>query len=250
MYLRCSFSHMCRGFVLLVVLIVSFQAWADDVPKHLQLARELIENIKPENNKYDPQGYIAWKGDVFSSDYKVRAECGQFVGYMLDKGGSHAYSQLKSKTFWRRDPRSDNWYESVVKGYGFSNILDIREAKPGDVAVELYNKQIPLKVGGYAIGHVMLIDSIEQMEPDAPIVENTLQWKVVILDSTENPHGPTDTRFVPKDSGRDQVTGAGRGPIRIYTDSDGHVVGRAWSENPRTYHSIAEYPFVIGHPIE
>ncbi|MGB4913776.1 MAG: hypothetical protein WBO95_16935, partial [Candidatus Dechloromonas phosphoritropha] len=43
----------------------------DAIPKHLELARELVATVKPENNNYEvfgPGRGVRWKGDFLTSE--------------------------------------------------------------------------------------------------------------------------------------------------------------------------------------
>ena len=59
-----------RTSLLSAILILSMgAATAQDVPKHLQLAREFLANTHPEDNLYVDKGnmYVKAPSDIFSS---------------------------------------------------------------------------------------------------------------------------------------------------------------------------------------
>src|SRR5207302_5832685 len=83
-------------------------------------------------------------------------------------------------------------------------------------------------------GHLMLVAGpITQREPQAPLVEGTLQWEVPVIDSARSGHGPTDTRHGMGVDGADH-DGVGVGILRIYTDQDGNVLAYTWSTSARS----------------
>ena len=76
-------------------------------------------------------------------------------------------------------------------------------------------------------GHIMLINKIPyQIMPIDPLVRNTQQWIVNVIDQTGSPHGKNDTRYI---NPNEKVTGLGSGNIRIYTDKHGELMGYSWS---------------------
>ena len=67
-----------RTSLLSAILILSMgAATAQDVPKHLQLAREFLANTHPEDNLYVDKGnmYVKAPSDIFSSKYVVHHCC-------------------------------------------------------------------------------------------------------------------------------------------------------------------------------
>jgi hypothetical protein len=48
------------------------QPASTEIPRHLAIARELVENIKPEDNQYVlRERYITFPGDFFSNMYAM-----------------------------------------------------------------------------------------------------------------------------------------------------------------------------------
>jgi hypothetical protein len=78
-------------------------------------------------------------------------------------------------------------------------------------------------------GHVMLVrDAPRRMKSKEPIEQDTEQWEVAIIDSSESGHGPTDTRHKMGANGKDH-DGVGTGILRMYAHTDGTVAGFSWS---------------------
>jgi hypothetical protein len=59
-----------------------------------------------------------------------------------------------------------------------------------------------------------------------PEVEGTEQWEVSVIDSSESGHGKMDTRRKLDGSFGD---GVGQGILRIYSNTNGEIVGYTWS---------------------
>lgn len=154
------------------------------IPKHLELARELVATVKPENNKYvlrGPDG-VRWKGDLFTSENTVNAHCTGFVGAVLERAKSQTVKEVESKTYWKKYLRVDNYYEAVTKGYGFTQIAKLGDAKPGDVFLFRCNDQCGNSQTNDVQGHITIIDvTPTQKKPTPPIIDGTLQWVVTII---------------------------------------------------------------------
>jgi hypothetical protein len=91
----------------------------------------------------------------------------------------------------------------------------------------------------------MLIASAPvRREASEPLVSNSQQWEVTIIDSSKSGHGKTDTRHQTDGSFRQ---GVGQGVFRVYTDAAGKVIGHAWSTSRKSeFRSQSERPVVIG----
>ena len=71
------------------------QSDSTDIPRHLKLARELVQNVKPENNHYALGGeFISFPGDLLSNKHAVRADCSGFLLAILDRAKYPTQSQM------------------------------------------------------------------------------------------------------------------------------------------------------------
>lgn len=247
-----------RTFAAMLMVMATAQVLADDevqssapVPKHLELARELVATVKPENNKYvirGPEG-VRWKGDLFTSENTVNTMCTGFVSAMLEKAKNPTVKEIESKTYWKKHLRLDSYWEAVQKGYGLQKVPTLDAAKPGDLFMFWCNAGICRTREGYdAYGHITIIDAIsKRKQPTPPLIENTTQWLVTVIDSADGPHGREDTRWRPK--GEPIATGVGRGTYRVYTDLAGIPVGYTNGPNDPKYHDGKERPINIGRPL-
>lgn len=243
-------ARVVTGLLLIVTAIASALAQdATTVPKHLELARELVATVKPENNKYryiGPEG-VRWKGDLFTSENTVNTMCTGFVGAVLEKAKSPTIKEVESKTYWKKYVRMDSYWEALQKGYGLQKVETLEAAKPGDLFMFICNDSCNSSEGT-ALGHITIVDvAPKRKEPTPPLIENTVQWTVTVIDSADGAHSRDDTRWRPQ--GEPKVTGVGRGTYRVYTDMAGVPVGYTNGPNHPKFHDVKERPIGIGRPL-
>jgi len=213
---------------------------ADEEPEHLKLARELVEQVKPDHNRYDAKPTrIVWPDEAAAnSPVSNNSVCSSFSAALLRK----AYRLDKSdlvKLFSEEWPEADDMYEGVQKSREFDTIDSVKNLKPGDFLLVNYlsNKAIPT-------GHVMLVsgepEKVERWSTaDLPLnfaseasttefrVDQVFEWHVRVIDSSKSPHGKEDTRYRSVDGVDDD--GVGEGPIRLLCDDEGKILGYTWS---------------------
>ncbi len=105
-------------------------------------------------------------------------------------------------------------------------------------------------------GHVFLINGQpKQITPRKPVVEDTRQFEVSIIDSNEAYTGDDDSRLADP---LNKVKGLGKGTIRLYADSSGELVGwattfktstRFFSYNPRFPSETKARKAAMGRPV-
>lgn len=216
-----------KSKLILLLLILAQGAVAQEIPKHLELARELLATVKPENNRYvaiNSTSGVRWKGDFLTSENVVYTACGGFVGAVLERAKVKSYDEIRSRAT-RGEVRVASFIDGVHRGYGPKKVASLFDAEPGDIFLFECLKNDCKAQGYLAAGHVALIDAKPWQRRDKysePLIEGTLQWVVVVIDSDEHPHDITDTRYSP--DGKHQ-TGVGRGKYRVYTDMNGVPVG-------------------------
>ena len=247
-----NLSKLPVNTALLLTMFTLSSANAQDapVPKHLELARELVATVKPENNKYvirGPEG-VRWKGDLFASENSVNTMCTGFVGAVLDKAKNSTIREIESKTHWKKRLRMDSYWEALQKNIGLKKIDSLETARAGDLFMFMCNDTCTTSEGA-ALGHVTIIDAYsKKKDPTPPLIDNTIQWLVTVIDSADGPHGKDDTRWRPQ--GEPKVTGVGRGTYRVYTDLDGAPLGYTNGPNVLKFHSVKERPIGIGRPLD
>lgn len=196
------------------------------IPQHLAVAQTLVDSIDSNDNLYAHQGcFIKWKGENGATKYENRSDCSDFLALLIEHTYRTTPQQIKQWTGQQR-PYANAWHDAIVAHKGFTQITRLEDAQPGDVIAIKFPPDMP------DTGHIMMFASNPQpMTSTDPIVADTNQWKVTIIDSTRSPHGKTDTRMVP---GKTGLSGVGRGVVRIYTHLDGTIAGYAWSENAKS----------------
>lgn len=204
------------------------QADAAAIPGYLAVARELVQNTKPDDNRYNLGGqFISFPGDSPSGRYAVRADCSGFLLAIFERAGYTTRSRMEylpSSSRKRTRPAAQDFVHSIEAEKGFTRIRDVRQVKPGDLlAHAMLNVEDQKQTG--TTGHVFLIDSpLRPIAPRAPLVSGTRQFEVAVIDANDEHLGADDTRLA--DPAR-RVTGLGRGTIRLYVDGDGTLVGWA-----------------------
>lgn len=223
------------------------------IPKHLELARELVATVKPENNKYTflhPKG-VQWKGDLFVSENSVDTPCLGFVSAVMKRAGFPSIP-IRGKNMSN--------FEEVSKGWHLVQLSSISKVEPGDIFSfrclkndDCSKYEVDTSFGHStktvveAFGHVAIIDSKPtQTRPTQPVIDGTLQWLVTVIDSKPGPYDLNDTRSRPKNER--QQSGVGRGSFRVFTDLNGVPIGFTKSPNAKKLHRIEDRPIVFGRP--
>ncbi len=226
--------------VLLSLACGAGTAPGDAEPKHLADAETLVANILPKYNDYEhSRCYIKWPGVDGATRYENRSDCSDFLVLLLEHTYGMTNQQFKQWTGETR-PRANGLHDAILAGKGFTHIEHLGDAKPGDVLA------IKFPPGLDNTGHIMLIDQKpEKMSSTLePVMPNTQQWSVTIIDSTKTSHGPGDTRH---NSDGSTNPGVGKGIIRIYTDSSGNITGYCWANiNKAKYAAQSDRNMVIG----
>jgi len=258
---------IAKSFTAVVTTTVLFGASAgvvaqnESVPKHLQLARDFVANIKQENNAYSNSHiYTRMPGDLFASEYVVSTDCGGFVEDMFRRAKSGVLEQVKTKKFKSRFSIVD-WHPSIEKEEAFTRIWKVNDMRPGDVAVWMY-----MNMSAHTLpGHMLFIDSEPvKIKPRKPLVEGLDQYEVAIIDTSQEAKSRDDTRYVSDAALRDEneakgkergtmvspnFKGVGRGHIRFYADADGEIKGIAFSFDKAKFHPQGtDWNIVVGRP--
>ena len=257
------FRKMLSGFMALVAFygpVGAAQTDSADIPKYLALARELVENTKPEDNRYVlGSQLISFPGDLSSSIYSVRADCSGFLLAILERAKYPTKSRMEFLPDTRRRrtrPAAEDFVYSIEMEKGFKRIRDARNARPGDLlAHAMLNVEDQTQTG--TTGHVFLIDGYPKLiESRAPLVAGTQQFAISIIDSNEEHVGADDTRLA---NPSDKIKGLGRGTIRLYVDANGDLAGwaRTFNKANRFFSYDSRFPSdtkrrkaAIGRPVE
>ncbi|MCF7970141.1 MAG: hypothetical protein K9L22_03120 [Methylococcaceae bacterium] len=203
--------------------------YAADIPDHLFWAEELVTYIQPENNTYASQpSLVQWQGYNNASEYSNRSVCATFVTELLKYSYNLSSNDFKT-WFGSTSPNSAKYHDAIVAQNQFLALSNIHDISGGDIMAVKY------PVGGSVSGHTMLVVNTPiEHTASAPIIANTLQYEVDIIDSSRSGHGRTDTRLMEDGTWND---GVGQGVMRLYTNQSGEIVGYTWS----TYSNSSYY---------
>jgi NlpC/P60 family len=225
------------GLVALGTVAPSSAAARKAVPMHLTLARELVAQIVPENNKYVLGGqFISFPSDAAAGKYAMKADCSGFMLALFERAGYSTRSRMMYlKDSARRTRHSaEDFVLSIENEAGFKRIRIIDDVRPGDLLAHAMLKvEDQMRTG--TTGHVMLINSRPKLIASRrPVVAGTRQFEVSIIDSNAEHLGDDDSRLA---NPANRITGLGSGTIRIYVDAKGELVGwaRTFSQSARFF---------------
>lgn len=222
-----------------IALAGSFAFAQADEPKYLQIAREIVENVKPEDNlySYNPR-YIRFPGDLFSSGYTVSTDCTGFVEAVFERA-DHPAPKFSTQTLRNRYSIVD-WVDGVNRGESFTKLERIQDLKPGDFILWKYLPKYQQAKPSIYNGHIVMVDAAPvKMELKRPRPPGLIQWAVRTIDSNPGTVSPDDTRYVqgvsapPANAAYEalgapklkMVTGIGRGTYFLLTDAEGVIRG-------------------------
>ena len=207
----------------------------------LDWAQLMIQNVRLSNTSYQHKDdVVTWAGVNGAIDYASHADCSGFVNALITQAyglGSGDYAEWLGS----RRPLAKDYFSAIENKHGFQSVANIANIQLGDLIVVRYLNSAP----GDNTGHILLVTALPQRRTAInPVVNNTQQWDVVIIDSSESGHGKDDTRLLPDGSYQD---GVGRGTMRLYADNNGALVGYAWSDLTESlFYDATARPLVIG----
>ena len=231
-------------FILIAFLASAFVFGGEpQSPKHLDDAGKLLQSLKPANSKYGREKLeVKWQGESGATESVCYADCSFFLDALL----AHSYPKLNAEALnrWfgvKKRPLARHYHETISAQKGFARIDKIGEAQAGDIIAIRY--LVPNK--GKDTGHTMLvIGRPKTRAASAPIIKETVQWEVPIMDMTTTGHGKGDSRL--KDDGT-YFGGLGTGSLRIYATEAGTFAGYSWSfAGNSEYHETKDRPIAIG----
>jgi hypothetical protein len=224
-------------FAALALLAMSVCGMAEEapVPKHLQLARELLATVKPENNFYNAtrtQTGITWADEAPGQENKVNTMCTEFVGGLLKKANDPVFVLLKTQTKQTKLLHTDNFVEAYEKGF-FTAVKSLSDVKPGDLFIMQCKDGCATATGISAQGHIAVVDSVPTKSKNS--LGSDAEWKLTVIDSDDVLHDQDDTRN--GGAFHAKRTGVGRGSYVIYTDKEGVPTG--YADGIRSHYSNA-----------
>lgn len=230
-FLRILAGGLLKAALLSAATMSPALAWT----AHSSDAESLVDDLSvSRDNVYgsDPS-YIEWRGTRSSA----RTVCGTFITQLL----SHTYGLTPSTfTQWMgsTSPDAETYHSAIMAENHFTRITNIEDVQPGDLIAIKHE-------GGSVSGHMMVVASSPRPESaSSPVVPNTTQYSLSVIDSSSSHHGDSDTRVThPSSSGN----GIGRGRIRIYVNDSLRPVGYTWSTSAASdYYGVGSRPLAIG----
>lgn len=176
---------------------------------------------------------VTWGGP-----WQCFADCSGFVNALIEYT-YHLDSAAFKDLFGHRRMYAYHYADAIRAGKHFQQIRNIGDVRPGDIIALSYADRSEHDDN---TGHVMVVVARPESHRPTNILEpDTRQYLVTIIDCSRSPHGRDDTRA------DGDYPGLGRGPLRLYTDPQGNVVGYSWSPgNPKEGFNPFENPIVIG----
>ncbi|HLW63857.1 MAG TPA: hypothetical protein VKS79_00970 [Gemmataceae bacterium] len=230
---------MIIGFILIAAL-PRLAARADE-PRHLQEATAFVKGLKLEDTHYNHgEPDVQWKGMNGATKNVSHTDCSGFVDALFMHSYDYSRDDFK-KWFGKNRPTADTYHDAIVQQKGFVQIVEFKDTRPGDfLAVKYLAKKSDT-------GHIMLAARApRRIAPKKPLVADTEQWEITVIDSSKTGHGPTDTRHKNGENGKDH-TGLGEGVLRVYTQPNGKVAGFTWSSlSVSQFQNPQEEDLVVG----
>ena len=206
--------------ILTASLFSASIAYAD--PDHVFWADDLVAHIAPDKNDYaSSPTYVYWAGVNGAVAYENRTQCSSFVTRLLKQAYGWTDNDF-TQWFNSTSPSAALYHDAIEAQNGFNIISNIHDIQKGDILAVEYNEE-----DAKATGHVMMADNIAKLRTATdPIIANTQQYEIKIIDSSKTGHGSGDTRFIATDT---WDSGVGLGKLRLYADNAGTLVGYTWS---------------------
>jgi hypothetical protein len=203
-------------------ILISKGAAQQNKQTHLELARILVRELRPEDTSYQhKQGYIIWKGENGSEGYQSHVDCSGLLNVLFERAYGITPNDFE-KWLGKRRPLASEYFNAISQQQNFRAITAIGNVRPGDIIAIRYPPGTNDNTG-----HIMIVNEVpSRRKSSKPEIDGTEQWEVSVIDSSESGHGKTDTRRKPDGSFGD---GVGQGVLRIYTDSSNQIVGYTWS---------------------
>ncbi len=181
-------------------------------------------------------------------------DCVGFTGYTLERADPRAWASLRRVVEFRAGQVTPTPLEFVdfLRGLGarpqagWRADPTVASIRAGDILA--WQPLVP------GVGHSV----IPLAAPEPVAGSGRLRWDVVIEDSTQDPHGPLDTRsaadplsqrnaLAPTGQGKAEVpSGLGIGTMVLDTDAAGVVTGVQWSVDAKI--PVEPVEFGAGHP--
>jgi hypothetical protein len=194
---------------------------ASSLPKHLVLARELVAKTPIGNARYQHQSEIRVDGE-FAERPVIHTDCSGLVSHVLQATKYARYGTIPKKTPRSRHPLAEHYYDAIVANSAFTRIRRIEDLREGDLIAWKFVD----RAGKEDTGHVLIVNRAPvKVAATSPIISDTTQYELEVIDSSRSPHSPDDTRTAA--DRRDNRSGLGKGRMRLYQSVNDDAVGNA-----------------------
>ncbi len=205
----------------------------------------LIKNVTEANNIYSTLSsadIVTWAGVNAATLYYCKTDCSGLLKNLLKQ--TYGYTDAYIKTWTGTStPFAVTFYNEIQSKDHFSQVSNVSSIIRGDIIAIKYPAGTSTNTG-----HIMLVASAPVARTSsAPLVTNTKQYEVSVMDASSSGHGRLDTRYISTGVFND---GIGRGIFRLYTNSTGTITGYSWSTySTSEYFSLSARPLLIGRLI-
>jgi hypothetical protein len=191
----------------------------------------LAYNVLPANNTWGTPCSIDWATPTALTN-------GACLFTLSLQHDDPTISTSDVQSWWgMANPGSPAYYDGIVAGSHFTQVTTVADIAEGDLLAVKYRTSA---TSAY-IGYLMLVEIAPAL-----ITGSTTRSIVGIIDSTQTPHGDTDTRWQ-ADAGLIHDKGVGSGDIYIDADAvTGAITGHSWSAGSGSYYSQATRSMVVG----
>jgi hypothetical protein len=211
-------------------------------PQHLFWASDIAINVTPELNTYGSYpSYVRWPKLGGIRLHENRTRCSTFLTLVLMKGYGLTSTDIIN---WMStaSPSANTYHETIKQKNGFKIVYNINNIIPGDIIAIKYPNGIT------STGHVMIAKTkAVPRTATSPFVSETSQYEIQVIDSSQSPHGSSDSR---SNGDGTYDSGAGIGVLRLYANSLGGLAGYTWSTQSNSqFFSKAIRPIIVGRLI-
>jgi hypothetical protein len=205
----------------------------------------LIQNVTNANNIYstlNSDDLVTWAGVNGAKLYYCKTDCSGLLKNLMKQ--TYGYTDTYFRTWTGTiNPYAATYYNEISTKDHFSQISTATTIIRGDIIAIKYPAGTSTNTG-----HIMLVASVPVLRASTPpLVSNTKQYEVSVIDASSSGHGSLDTRYISTGNFND---GIGRGIFRLYTNTKGAIVGYCWSNySTSDYYTLSARPLLIGRLI-
>ena len=189
-------------------------------PMHVQLARRLVREVEPPDNRYGTPTVIQFAGQDGATASSNVSVCSTLVTHLLKRAYNFTNANFTTWT-GETSPESEDYYDAAIANNGFARVTNIANLQIGDLFIAKYLEPV-----GTATGHVAMAAALPRLVSSTA---SERRYELDVIDSTSSYHGPDDTRHRIDPTTNDWDDGVGQGTMRMITDTSGLLIKYSWS---------------------